>query len=401
MSFKRFGPNDLVYSTLVTKPEYSFIIHSSSLYKDNEILQDGDFSNKIKHIEDGQVSLYEMNINRPSNSLIHGFISKDTTRYAYRTISTSDFDDSSQFQYGNTLTQSYPFKANLTRIFVDAGAEYDVQNFENIDSPSFAADNKKYITVVKNLLNNREHFGQKSDYENLGTKKVNLVCIPGILYGSQVAEKSIELNYYVTGTLVATLQDTNGDGSLVETKGPNTGSVAGYVLYNQGLLVLTGSWDLSEGSHTDKFFSTSTLSEPNWLNFGTGLEVVGEAVEHDTILSSSYEVRFKGLNKIPTLTMMAFSEKNEQNYSLNPSFLETTDRRPEILQKSFIEPQVNIKNVTNSGFENYSASFESTTYISKVGIYDENKNLIAIATLANPIKKTPTRDYMIKMRMDF
>ena len=60
-----------------------------------------------------------------------------------------------------------------------------------------------------------------------------------------------------------------------------------------------------------------------------------------------------------------------------------------------------LENIVKSDFANYSASFESTTFISKVGIYDENKNLIAIATLANPIKKTPSRDYMIKMRMDF
>ena len=68
---------------------------------------------------------------------------------------------------------------------------------------------------------------------------------------------------------------------------------------------------------------------------------------------------------------------------------------------SYSEPKREIKNITKSRFDHHSASFESTTFISKVGIYDENKNLIAIATLAKPIKKTPTRDYMIKMRMDF
>jgi hypothetical protein len=60
-----------------------------------------------------------------------------------------------------------------------------------------------------------------------------------------------------------------------------------------------------------------------------------------------------------------------------------------------------IKNIAKSDNDHVSASFENVTYISKVGIYDERKNLIAIATLANPIKKTPGRDYMIKMRLDF
>jgi hypothetical protein len=68
---------------------------------------------------------------------------------------------------------------------------------------------------------------------------------------------------------------------------------------------------------------------------------------------------------------------------------------------SYAENKKTIRNIVKSQFENYSASFESTTFISKVGIYDENKNLIAIAKLANPIKKTSSRDYMIKMKMDF
>ena len=36
-----------------------------------------------------------------------------------------------------------------------------------------------------------------------------------------------------------------------------------------------------------------------------------------------------------------------------------------------------------------------------VGIYDKDKNLIATATMANPIKKTEDKDYMVKMRIDF
>jgi hypothetical protein len=99
--------------------------------------------------------------------------------------------------------------------------------------------------------------------------------------------------------------------------------------------------------------------------------------------------------------MFAYAEKGNLNYSNNPTFLETTTLEPVATSSSYIEPEKKIKNITKSDFANHSASFESTTFISKVGIYDENKNLIAIATLANPLKKTPLRDYMIKMRLDF
>jgi hypothetical protein len=46
-------------------------------------------------------------------------------------------------------------------------------------------------------------------------------------------------------------------------------------------------------------------------------------------------------------------------------------------------------------------NFKKITYIRKIGIYDENKNLIAIANVAEPVKKTEDRDLTFKLRLDF
>jgi len=400
MTYKRFGGQDLIHSTLVAKPEYKFLIYSGSVYQNDEILLVGDFSNKVKHIKSGQVSLHEININRPSTSLVYSYIEKDTTRYANRSISTSQFDDQDQFANGVQITQSYPFSAGLSRILVPSGPEFSDATFANIGSSVSSAANKKYIRALKNVVDSRDTFGQVFSYGALGTKQVNMICTPGIFYGSGMDKGSIELNYYITGTLVGQLKDKNKDGVLYETTGSQAGKVAGLALYDQGILMLTGSWDISAGSYTDKFFSGAPTIM-TWLTFGSGLPVVGTAITSGSITSSSCEVNFKGTNKIPTLTMFAFAEKGMHNYSTNPSFLVTTSSTPSATTKSYIEPNNTIKNITNSSFINFDAPYKSTTYISKVGIYDENKNLIAIATLANPAKKTPDRDYMIKMRLDF
>jgi hypothetical protein len=39
-------------------------------------------------------------------------------------------------------------------------------------------------------------------------------------------------------------------------------------------------------------------------------------------------------------------------------------------------------------------------YISKVAIYDDKKNLIGIATMANPVLKQEDQDYTFKLRLD-
>ena len=399
MSYKKFRERDVVHSTIVAHPELNFFINSGSLYVSRDTAQSGDYSNNIKHVNQGEISLDELNINRPSNSLISRFVEKSSTRYAFRTISTSQFDDASQFAYGAKITQTLPMSASLSRIFVPAGDEFSVNNFSS--SPNSAAPNKKYIRALKNVITSTSTLSPTIDYSQLGVKKVNLVCIPGIFYGSGLKKGSVELNYYVTGTLTATLKDLNDNGQLVETYGSNSGSVAGHVLYNQGLFVLTGSWSL-HGNYQDHYFSTSTTESPSWLSFGTGLREVGTAVANGHVVSSSYEIKCEGTNKIPTLTMLAHAEKNELNYSHNPTFIDLHKTGAVSLDRyNYVEQPSTIKNIKKSNFAGHIEDFENITYITKVGIYDEDKNLIAIATLANPVKKTEIRDYMFKMRIDF
>ena len=59
-----------------------------------------------------------------------------------------------------------------------------------------------------------------------------------------------------------------------------------------------------------------------------------------------------------------------------------------------------IKNTVKSNYNDPYAEFEDHTYISKIAIYDEDRNLIGIAKLATPVKKTPTRDFTFKLKID-
>ena len=59
-----------------------------------------------------------------------------------------------------------------------------------------------------------------------------------------------------------------------------------------------------------------------------------------------------------------------------------------------------IINVVSSSYIDPTGSFEKTTYISKIGIYDKDKNLIGIASLATPTKKTQDRDLTFKLKLD-
>jgi len=54
----------------------------------------------------------------------------------------------------------------------------------------------------------------------------------------------------------------------------------------------------------------------------------------------------------------------------------------------------------SSSFATFDAPFKRQVYISRVGIYDKDKNLIGVATLADPILKEEGDDYTFKLKLD-
>ena len=68
--------------------------------------------------------------------------------------------------------------------------------------------------------------------------------------------------------------------------------------------------------------------------------------------------------------------------------------------RSFKEYDLKTYNATDTELVDYTPEQKKETYISKVAIYDEKKNLIGIAKLANPVRKTPDRSYLFKLKLD-
>ena len=99
--------------------------------------------------------------------------------------------------------------------------------------------------------------------------------------------------------------------------------------------------------------------------------------------------------------MFAHARKNSLNYSNNPTFLMTGSIAYASGSKFYREPtKIEIKNIVSSSYLDYTGAFEPVTYISKIGIYDKNKNLIAIAGLANPVRKREKDDFTFKLKLD-
>ena len=101
--------------------------------------------------------------------------------------------------------------------------------------------------------------------------------------------------------------------------------------------------------------------------------------------------------------MLAHAPVAELNYSTNPTYIEHGQNIvPLTSSKNYVEnKELNIKNTVSSPYSDPTGSFKKQTFISKIGIYDENKNLVGIAKVAKPVKKTEERNFTFKLKLDF
>ena len=103
--------------------------------------------------------------------------------------------------------------------------------------------------------------------------------------------------------------------------------------------------------------------------------------------------------------------KNELNWSNNPSYISSSNRVTDSWSKTITKhtgaygykenEELEIRNTVSSSHHDHSASvFKPQTFISKIGIYNEDKELIAVAKFANPVRKTSEQDYTFKLKLD-
>ena len=392
MPYYKFGPNDTFYNRIETHPQNDFFIWNGKIFYDYNPERIGTLSGQPEnHVSVGDISLYELNVDRPADSLIYPFITKDGSLTSFKTISLTSFN--SDFSYGDIISGTYPLSAAITVDLVPpgAGAAEDIVG---------GVLRKKHLVALRNTLNYYTYlspaYAYSSSLGNKSTQAMSLVFIPSIYYGSFIEHGSISLKFYITGTLAAELQDKNRDGNLIEVTGSNTGSVAGVALYTEGIFLLTGSWSLNAAHTTDDYSPFEAADEPRWRYFGTTVT---------TAPSSSFHMSFKGTNYIPVRTMLAQAPKGRLNHSNNPTYIEFgqsgSTTGPQMGQVRYIEnPNISIKNTVSSSFPDPTGTFQKQTWISRIGIYDEDRNLIGITKVANPVKKTEDREFTFKLKLD-
>lgn len=113
---------------------------------------------------------------------------------------------------------------------------------------------------------------------------------------------------------------------------------------------------------------------------------IDDIVDHfaTTRFSSGSEtaITFQNVTNINSTLFFARASADEFNYSSNPTFVDSDNRIV----------------VIDEGQEETQRSF---VFVSSIGLYDANNNLLAVAKLSRPVEKNDEKDITFRVRLDF
>jgi hypothetical protein len=168
-----------------------------------------------------------------------------------------------------------------------------------------------------------------------------------------------------------TLNTVGGDyGVLLDTTNNLTG---GIVFYQAGIMILTASaFSSSAGTLSDAdFFDGQTISQ-----LFTGSAISGAC---DALRQRIGNIQFNNTTEINSTVYFCRAPHNKFNYSSNPTYLSSSSIR--------------VKNNTRSN--------PPISYITTIGLYNSQNELLAVAKLSEPLRKDPTNELTLRVRLDY
>ena len=170
------------------------------------------------------------------------------------------------------------------------------------------------------------------------------------------------------------LYATNAAGTQLKTADNPTETVkAGLLFYQTGVAVITGSIFASLLSSSVEFASGSPGTEN--VNVVMTSSISGAC---DGFRQRIYNLSFNNTTELNSTIFFCRANNNDFNYSSNVTYLSASKLR--------------VKNV---------ATDLPVSYVTTVGLYSVDNELLAVAKLSEPLKKDPTKEFILKVRLDY
>lgn len=153
---------------------------------------------------------------------------------------------------------------------------------------------------------------------------------------------------------------------------------AGLIFYQAGIAVVTASVFISGSGGI-------LTGSKGALEMNTGTQTVQQlfvsgaiSASCDSLRQRLYNVEFNNTTELNSTVYFCRAHHNEFNYSTNPTYLSSS--------------KLVVKN---------NASDTPVSYISTVGLYSADNELLAVAKLSEALKKDPSNELTLRVRLDY
>ena len=344
MGFKKFDPEDLIISNDAV---------TSTVWSNNTPTLTEFYTSSIQVVSNNAEFYYD----------VYQTASTDDTAALQFSVAYCDIEGSGSNFYNNLVTGSSPTKTNYgqyrTLILGDENANFI---FGNQTSSYFYVINVERARYKESLLP-----GTMTLYLS-GSGGQQVLTDDSSLLNTAVFTDAGRRYNLVSGSAgtVFTGVNTNGWTS-------NSGSY-GWFLPDVGLILLSG--EALDGS----FISAEGIGLNTTRSFDSASFNQGKII--DALNLSGDSSNGFTLNSKETLSsdyLFVRARNSEFNFSANPSFI--SGSTGEVLFSSFIN--------------------NPKTYITTVGLYNDNSELLAVAKLSRPLQKDFTKELLVRVKLDF
>jgi len=203
------------------------------------------------------------------------------------------------------------------------------------------------------------------------------------IYKDEIKKGSVSIQLQVSGGVDDTLAlaDTGAASSFVV--GPagdeaplfSGSTVVGKVYYNAGIIAF------NTGSFLDSATGTETIHWSGSTNNNLNQVVVSGNINHivDGFRNRINDIQFQNQTNLHSTIYFCRALNSEFNYSSNSTFVDGDGRI-----------------IVTSGTDN-----QTRSYITTVGLYDINDNLLAVAKTSEPVKKSPDNEVVFRVKLSY
>ena len=329
------------------------------------------------------------------------------------TIVSGTYNDGNIKTFAHGMFQAvfdYPFLSSSPNHIFDVSAGYssvcsysastNVQNAKKINIYNQHAQVLAGYDTTGSIL----RFDTDGDVAGGGTKMNNCIFInfSRLLTKDEIKKESFRLDLFSTASHITAsaerprsgkkvigdygaatdyrVNSPAGEYGLLYTSSVRTGGsgdeIVGHVYYQAGIAVITASY--FSGAFADPEYASRPVA---------GLQNIKNAFTGSTISNIANAFRFQvddiNFNNTTELnSTIYFCRANtlDYNYSANPTYLNSS--------------KIRVK-------DGLSTKAEPVSYITTVGLYSSDKELLAVAKLSEPLKKSPSNEVTLRVRLDY